>query len=149
MEIRRRQTGFWEMLATVVFLWLTAFLTLSCGQYRGLVLREINASFALEYPSSYARPVIDRTAGPQFTAVVIYRLVKDGKLSVDPLVSISINSALDDSAKTLMEDDLRHFEAGFLYSEFKLTERAQISVSDIQGEQIIYSWTRLPDLLNS
>ena len=46
----------------------------------------------------------------------------------------------------MLEEYLREWEASeavFIYSDFQLLERSQVTVSGINGEQIVYSYTEI------
>jgi hypothetical protein len=119
-----------------------------CGGYREFIFREDNAHFSFEYPASYSKPYVDMTGLPELVSGETHRLIQDGeKVSVFSVMGFVILNPeyYSTNVSALLEKDLREYESGFNYLEFKLLERSQISVSGIQGEQIIFSHMWKPE----
>lgn len=138
-------------LCLVTVLALAAIL-MGCGRndttgYKEFIVSEGPVPFSLEYPVSYQKPSVDRTAEPHITSVTFIRIVWEGeRYSVLSTVDVSIYDATyySTDASALLAESLRKFEDGFLYDDFQLLERSQIIVSGIQGEEIVYSYTWTP-----
>jgi hypothetical protein len=88
------------------------------------------------------------TSLPELVSGETHRLIGSGEnVSVFSVMGFVILNPeyYSTNASALLDKDLREYESGFNYLEFRLLERSQISVSGVQGEQIIFSHMWKPE----
>jgi hypothetical protein len=110
--------------------------------YKEFIVSEGLASFSFEYPAFCSEPRIDRSLEPQSTVVDTIGVIQP-RVNGTVLLVISIFQVNDTypNAQAMLEDNLSSFEG---LQDFHLLERSLVTIAEIQGEQIIFSYSRYP-----
>jgi hypothetical protein len=141
-------------LLLVIILCLNTLAITSCtstinSAYRIFTLHAWDNRFYFEYPASYQKPFVDRTALPNLISVTITSVIGND-YGNDPYIGITLLNSeyYSTDAKTMLERDLEEYESSYYYTNFELLDRSQITVSGLQGEQFTFAYTFHPDPLS-
>lgn len=114
--------------------------------YRKFIVKEDLVSFSFEYPSSYQKPYLDRTIGPEHISLLTGHWTNKNDIDI---VDSSLHFMVGRSSSVLT-DAKAVFEfisdINMRSQDYKVLERSSITITGIQCEQIIYSYTQSPDV---
>jgi hypothetical protein len=125
----------------LAILLLLSFFIIGCGGYRKFTVRSGVGGCSFEYPSSYARPSIDRFDDSTSVFASTYSREKDPPPDAFIAVTLMKKSDSFPDYRALLEYELSIAQVGQA-SEFKLVNRSPIAVAGVQGEQIVYHYVR-------